>query len=64
MILLSQPFTYGFPRADIHELVAPDLLHQVIKGIFKDHLVTWIEEYLILIHGKTGAQHIMTDIDR
>ncbi|KAF8875365.1 hypothetical protein BD779DRAFT_1613432 [Infundibulicybe gibba] len=29
------PFTYGFPRADIHELVTPDLLHQVIKGTFK-----------------------------
>ncbi|KAH9047251.1 hypothetical protein EDB84DRAFT_1557647 [Lactarius hengduanensis] len=37
------PFTHSFPRADIHELIAPDLLHQVIKGVFKDHLVAWIE---------------------
>ncbi|KAF8881514.1 hypothetical protein CPB84DRAFT_1817258 [Gymnopilus junonius] len=35
------PFTHGFPRADIHELLSPDLLHQIIKGTFKDHLVTW-----------------------
>ncbi|PBK74578.1 hypothetical protein ARMSODRAFT_985796 [Armillaria solidipes] len=38
------PFTHGFPHADIHELLSPDLLHQVIKGTFKDHLVMWIED--------------------
>ncbi|KAF8868620.1 hypothetical protein CPB85DRAFT_1554794 [Mucidula mucida] len=26
------PFTHYFPRADIHELLSPDLLHQIIKG--------------------------------
>ncbi|KAF8806485.1 hypothetical protein BYT27DRAFT_7224251 [Phlegmacium glaucopus] len=40
------PFTANFPRADIHELLTPDLLHQLIKGTFKDHLVTWVGEYL------------------
>ncbi|KAG1898506.1 uncharacterized protein F5891DRAFT_1190888 [Suillus fuscotomentosus] len=29
------PFTNDFPRTDIHELIAPDLLHQIIKGAFK-----------------------------
>ncbi|KAF8872810.1 hypothetical protein BD779DRAFT_1613747 [Infundibulicybe gibba] len=58
------PFTYGFPRADIHELVAPDLLHQVIKGTFKDHLVTWIEEYIDLVHSPAEAARIHADIDR
>ncbi|KAJ7724780.1 hypothetical protein B0H16DRAFT_289198 [Mycena metata] len=58
------PFTYGFPRADIHSLLSPDLLHQIIKGTFKDHLVTWVGEYLEIIHGKKGAAHIMADIDR
>lgn len=61
---ITQPFTYGFPRADIHELLSPDLLHQVIKGTFKDHLVTWVGEYLEIIHGKKGAARIMADIDR
>ncbi|KAH9857837.1 hypothetical protein C2E23DRAFT_865564 [Lenzites betulinus] len=58
------PFTSYFPRADIHELLSPDLLHQVIKGTFKDHLVSWVEEYLVLKHGKAGAAVIMADIDR
>ncbi|KAI9439187.1 hypothetical protein H4582DRAFT_2111330 [Lactarius indigo] len=58
------PFTSEFPRADIHELVAPDILHQVIKGTFKDHLVTWVEEYLELSHGKTYVKMILDDIDR
>ncbi|KAF7350244.1 hypothetical protein MVEN_01327900 [Mycena venus] len=58
------PFTHGFPRADIHELLSPDLLHQVIKGTFKDHLVTWVGEYLEIVHGKKGAARIMADIDR
>ncbi|KAF8259080.1 hypothetical protein EI94DRAFT_1774021 [Lactarius quietus] len=46
------PFTYNFPHADIHKLISPDLLHQVIKGIFKDHLVAWVGVYLERIHGK------------
>ncbi|KAJ7248710.1 hypothetical protein C8J57DRAFT_1522190 [Mycena rebaudengoi] len=58
------PFTWGFPRADIHELLSPDLLHQVIKGTFKDHLVSWVGEYLEAEHGKAGAKKIMADIDR
>ncbi|KAF9236391.1 hypothetical protein BU15DRAFT_89145 [Melanogaster broomeanus] len=38
------PFMNDFPRADIHQLIAPDILHQVIKGMFKDHLVDWVEK--------------------
>jgi hypothetical protein len=59
----SQPFTNDFPRADIHELIAPDLLHQLIKGTFKDHLVTWVEEYLVHTHGRARADKILDDID-
>jgi hypothetical protein len=58
-----QPFTNDFPRADIHELISPDLLHQVIKGTFKDHLVAWVEEYLVITHGRTAANIILSDID-
>ncbi|CAK5272542.1 unnamed protein product [Mycena citricolor] len=58
------PFTWDFPRADIHELLSPDLLHQVIKGTFKDHLVAWVGEYFESEHGKKKAAKIMADIDR
>ena len=63
-LILFQPFTYGFPCANIHELLSPDLLHQVIKGIFKDHLVLWIEVYLQHKWGKTHAHEIMGNIDQ
>ncbi|KAG2121976.1 hypothetical protein DEU56DRAFT_873692 [Suillus clintonianus] len=58
------PFTNDFPRADIHELIAPDLLHQLIKGTFKDHLVEWVGKYLVHVHGKKEAEKIQDDIDR
>ncbi|KAG2737105.1 hypothetical protein P692DRAFT_201677171, partial [Suillus brevipes Sb2] len=58
------PFTNDFPRADIHELLAPDLLHQLIKGAYKDHLVDWVEKYLLQTHGKRQANIILDDIDR
>ncbi|KAF8261399.1 hypothetical protein EI94DRAFT_1773444 [Lactarius quietus] len=60
----SDPFMTQFPRANMHELLSPDLLHQVIKGTFKDHLVDWVVEYLDLIHGKTHVKEILADIDQ
>ncbi|KAF8266958.1 hypothetical protein EI94DRAFT_1731853, partial [Lactarius quietus] len=57
------PFTTHFPRADIHELLSPDLLHQVIKGMFKDHLIDWVTEYLEAVHTKACAKEILADID-
>ncbi|TFK17085.1 hypothetical protein FA15DRAFT_553625, partial [Coprinopsis marcescibilis] len=58
------PFTHEFPRADIHKLMAPDLLHQVIKGTFKDHLVQWVMDYLVKTQGAPVATQIIADIDR
>ncbi|KAI5822540.1 hypothetical protein K523DRAFT_421984 [Schizophyllum commune Tattone D] len=58
------PFTEDLPRADIHELLAPDLLHQIIKGTFKDHIVQWIGDYLVAVHGDKRAKEILDDIDR
>lgn len=53
-----------FPRADIHELLTSDLLHQAIKGAFKDHLVQWVEDYLKQIHMPSKAESILDEIDR
>ncbi|KAF5314796.1 hypothetical protein D9758_018852 [Tetrapyrgos nigripes] len=59
-----RPFTASFPRADIHELLAPDLLHQIIKGTFKDHLVDWVFEYIDMTYSKQEANKRKADIDR
>ena len=59
-----QPFTSTFPQADIHELLAPDLLHQLIKGCFKDHLVTWVTEYIKAEYPAAEAQKLLDDIDQ
>ncbi|KAG7086185.1 hypothetical protein E1B28_002146 [Marasmius oreades] len=57
------PFTDQFPCADIHVLLTPDLLHQIIKGSFKDHIVTWICNYILEAYGKNSLL-ILKDIDR
>ncbi|KAG1851631.1 hypothetical protein DFJ58DRAFT_716682 [Suillus subalutaceus] len=49
----STPFTNDYPHADIHKLLSLDILHQIIKGTFKDHLE----------HGKTHAKEILDNID-
>lgn len=64
MATFFKPFTSSFDHSDIYQLIAPDLLHQIIKGVFKDHLVAWVEIYLHLVHNKARAEEIMDDIDR
>ena len=59
-----QPFTFSFPQAEIHELLMPNILHQLVKGTFKDHLVSWVEEYIYLTtESKAEAERILDDID-
>lgn len=50
------PFMHNFPHADIHELILSDLLHQAIKGTFKDHLADWVGEYLEIKYEKAEAE--------
>ncbi|KAI1788198.1 hypothetical protein LXA43DRAFT_1097529 [Ganoderma leucocontextum] len=63
--IVADPFTSYFPRADIHELLTPDLLHQLIKGTFKDHLVDWVVKYIKLTAANDkAATRIIEEIDR
>ncbi|KAJ3742593.1 hypothetical protein DFH05DRAFT_1376563, partial [Lentinula detonsa] len=50
--------------ADIHEMLSPDLLHQIIKGCFEDMLVEWTLEYLAAEHREAKANQIINDIHR
>lgn len=61
---LFKPFMVQFPRADPYKLVSFDLLHQIIKGSFKDHLVTWVGDYLEIKYGKRRAAATLDIIDR
>ena len=63
---LGQPFTNDFPRGDIYTTISPDILHQLIKGTFKDHLITWVEMYISNngAFSKSEGKKLLAQIDR
>ena len=44
-------------------MISQDLLHQVIKGTFKDHLVTWIVDYIQYANTEGEARHLLDELD-
>jgi hypothetical protein len=50
---IYSPFWADLPHSDIFSCITPDVLHQLYKGVFKDHFVKWCSDIV--------SEHIIDD---